>query len=243
MNRLDGKIALITGGARGMGAAEALLFAQAGAKVVITDVDEDDGRAVAQDVGDACQFVRQDVASETDWLRVVEQIVAEHGRIDVLVNNAGIFRVMGIEDTSLEVWDKLVAINQTGTFLGIRSVAPVMKRQRSGSIVNLSSIAGLVGTPRAPAYAATKWAVRGLTRSAALEFAKFGVRVNSVHPGLIDTRMMDELGQTAEELDARVPLGRQGTVDEVAKAVLFLASDDSSHCSGHEFVVDGAMKA
>ena len=150
---------------------------------------------------------------------------------------------MGTEDTTLATWDQLVSINQTGTFLGIRSVVPGMKRNRSGSIINLSSIAGLAGAPSCPAYAATKWAVRGLTKSAALEFAEFGIRVNSVHPGLVDTRMMDEIPQSSEELDARVPLGRQGTVEEVARMVLFLASDDASHCSGHEFVVDGALKA
>ena len=243
MNRLDGKIALITGGARGMGAAEAKLFVEAGATVVITDVDEAEGHATAEEIGEACQFVQQNVALEKDWLRVVTQIEAQHGRLDVLVNNAGIFRVMGTEDTSLEAWDQLVAINQTGTFLGIRSVIPGMKRQNSGSIINLSSIAGLTGTPRAPAYAATKWAVRGLTKSAAAEFAAYGIRINSVHPGLIDTRMMEEMNRTSEELDARVPMGRKGTVDEVARTVLFLASDDASYCSGHEFVVDGAFNA
>lgn len=243
MNRLDEKVALITGGARGMGAAEARLFVEAGARVIITDIDENEGRAVARDVGQACEFVVHDVASEADWNRVIDGILSKHGRIDVLVNNAGIFRVMGTEETSLDVWDQLVSINQTGTFLGIRSVVPAMKKQRSGSIINLSSIAGLAGTPRAPAYAATKWAVRGLTKSAAAEFASHGIRVNSVHPGLIDTRMMNELNETSGELDARVPMGRQGTVEEVALTVLFLASDDSSYCSGHEFVVDGAMKA
>ncbi|MEP1206151.1 MAG: SDR family oxidoreductase [Rhizobiaceae bacterium] len=183
------------------------------------------------------------MASETDWRQIVDHVEGEHGRIDVLVNNAGIFRVMGTEETSIEDWNQLVAINQTGTFLGIRSVAPGMKRRGSGSIINLSSIAGLAGTPCAAAYAATKWAVRGLTKSAALEFAPFGVRVNFVHPGLIETRMMSELDETSDELDARVPLGRQGTVEDVARMVLFLASDDSSYCNGHEFVVDGAIKA
>ena len=243
MNRLDGKIALITGAARGMGAVEADLFIRAGAQVVITDVDESEGQAKAEELGQACQFLPHDVSSEQDWLWVVSQIESEHGRIDVLVNNAGIFQVMGLEETSLEAWDKQVAINQTGTFLGIRSVVPGMKQRGKGSIINLSSIAGLAGTARAPAYAATKWAVRGLSKCAALEFAPYGIRVNSVHPGLIDTRMMDELEETPEELDARVPLGKQGTAEEVARMVLFLASDDASHCSGHEFVVDGAMKA
>lgn len=243
MNRLDNKVALITGGARGMGAAEARLFAQAGATVVITDVDQEEGTRVAKDIGQSCLFLPQNVALEADWARVVADVEKQHGRIDVLVNNAGIFRVMGLEDTTLEIWDQQLAINQTGTFLGIRAVVAGMKKHKGGSIINLSSIAGLGGAARAPAYAATKWAVRGLTKSAALEFAPFGIRVNSVHPGLIDTRMMNELDQSATELDARVPLGKQGTPDEVARMVLFLASDDSSHCSGHEFVVDGAMKA
>lgn len=242
MNRLDGKVALITGGARGMGAAEAALFTQAGATVVITDTDHTLGAQVAEEMA-SCHFLAQNVTKEADWAHVVERIEKDHGRIDVLVNNAGIFRVMGIEATSLEDWEQMIAVNQTGTFLGIRAVAAGMKVRQCGSIINLSSIAGLAGTPRAPAYAATKWAVRGLTRSAALEFAPFGVRVNSVHPGLIDTRMMDELSETSDELDARVPLGKQGTVDEVAKMVLFLASDDSSHCTGQEFVVDGGVKA
>lgn len=243
MNRIDGKIALITGGARGMGAAEAHLFAQAGATVFITDIDASEGQRIANGIGQNCHFLPQDVSQEGDWARVVSEIEGSHGRIDVLVNNAGIFRVMGTLETTLEDWDQLIAINQTGTFLGMRAVVPGMKERQSGSIINLSSIAGLTGTHRAPAYAATKWAVRGMTKSAALEFAPYGIRVNSVHPGLIDTRMMAELGKTAAELDARVPLGRKGTVDEVARMVLFLASDDASHCSGHEFVVDGALKA
>ncbi len=226
-----------------MGASEAQLFVEAGATVFITDVDDAEGVKVATSIGSGCHFLHQDVSNEMDWRSVVAQIEASHGRIDVLVNNAGIFRVMGTLETSLSDWDQMVAINQTGTFLGMRAVIPGMQKQRAGSIINLSSIAGLAGTPRAPAYAATKWAVRGMTKSAALEFAPFGIQVNSVHPGLIDTRMMDEIPQTTEELDARVPLGRQGTADEVAKMVLFLASDDASHCSGHEFVVDGALKA
>ena len=243
MNRLDGKVALITGGARGQGAAEAALFVEAGAKVVITDIDVAEGEAVAAQVGDACRFLPQDVTRENDWERVVADTVDVFGRLDVLVNNAGLFRVVNMQDTTLELWNQLIAVNQTSVFLGMRAVAPVMKKQGTGSIVNLSSIAGLAGTARAHAYGATKWAVRGMTKSAALELAPHGVRVNSVHPGLIDTRMMDELSETSEELDARVPLGRQGTVDEIAKLVLFLASDDSSHCTGHEFVADGAMKA
>ncbi len=243
MNRLDGRIALITGGARGQGAAEAELFLEAGAKVIITDVDEALGAEVAGRLGSGCTFIPQDVSSEGDWDRVVGGTIDLHGRVDVLVNNAGLFRLKGLVETSLDLWHRLVAVNQTGVFLGMRRIAPVMKAQGAGSIINLSSIAGLASAPRAHAYSATKWAVRGMTKSAAVELAPFGVRVNSVHPGLIDTRMMDEMGSTRHRLDGRVPLGRMGTVDEVAQMVLFLASDDSSHCSGHEFVVDGAMKA
>ena len=243
MNRLDGKVALITGGARGQGAAEAALFVEAGAKVVITDIDVAEGEAVAARVGENCRFLAQDVTDENDWKRIVDSTVDMFGRLDVLVNNAGMFRVVSMQDTSLDLWNQLIAVNQTSVFLGMRAVAPVMKQQNAGSIINLSSIAGLGGAARAHAYGATKWAVRGMTKSAALELAPHGIRVNSVHPGLIDTRMMHELSETSEELDARVPLGRQGTVDEIAKLVLFLASDDSSHCTGHEFVADGAMKA
>ena len=242
MNRLDGKTALITGGARGQGAAEAELFIKAGAQVMITDVDEDAGKEVAARLGDACHFMAQDVTDEDGWQAVTEAMVSKLGGIDVLVNNAGIFRVMGLEATELAAWEELVAINQTGVFLGMRAVAPVMKAAGSGSIINISSIAGLGEAHRAFAYAATKWAVRGMTKSAAVDLAPHGVRVNSIHPGLIETRMMDELGVPRADLAARVPLGRLGEVEEIAKLVLFLASDDSSYCSGHEFVADGALK-
>ena len=242
MNRLDGKIAVITGGAQGQGAAEAELFVAAGAQVVITDIDCDGGSATAERLGTACEFVEHDVASEEAWARVVQGIVDRHGCIDVLVNNAGIFRVLGLEETSLEVWNQIVAINQTGVFLGMRTVAPVMKKNKSGSIINISSIAGLTAS-KAHAYGATKWAVRGMTKSAAVELAPFGIRVNSVHPGLIETQMLDEFGAARKALEAKIPLGRTADVIEVARLVLFLASEDSSYCSGHEFVVDGAMRS
>lgn len=243
MNRLDGKVALITGGARGQGEAEAALFVSAGAEVYITDVDEEQGVAVAERLGGACTFLRHDVASPDDWEKVIEAISERHDRIDVLVNNAGIFRVVGLEATSLELWEQIVAINQTGVFLGMKSVIPLMKKSGAGSIVNISSVAGMAATAVAHAYAATKWAVRGMSKSAAVEFAEFGIRVNSVHPGLIDTRMLNEFRSSPERLDTRVPLGRRGTVDEVARLVLFLASDDASYCSGHEYVIDGAFRA
>jgi 3alpha(or 20beta)-hydroxysteroid dehydrogenase len=241
--RIDGKIALITGGARGQGRQEAERFAAEGATVFITDVLDEVGAATANELGDAVTFLHHDVTSEDDWTAVVAGIVEQHGRIDVLVNNAGIFSMTPALDTSIEAWNQMVAINQTGVFLGIRDVGRVMCEQGSGSIINISSIAGLAGVGRAHAYAATKWAVRGMSKSAALEFAAHGVRVNSVHPGIIDTDMLREFGGNLERITESIPMGRTASADEVANVVLFLASDEASYCSGHEFVVDGAMKA
>ena len=184
-----------------------------------------------------------DVTSEDDWAAVIAGIVEQHGRIDILVNNAGIFSMTAALDTSIEAWNQMVAINQTGVFLGIRDVGRVMCEQGSGSIINISSIAGLTGVGRAHAYAATKWAVRGMSKSAAIEFAAHGVRVNSVHPGIIDTDMLREFGGNLERITESIPMGRTASADEVANVVLFLASEEASYCSGHEFVVDGAMNA
>lgn len=243
MNRLDDKVALITGGARGQGAAEAELFVEAGAQVVITDVLDAEGQSAAERLGAACEFLHHDVASESAWADVVDTVTDRHGRIDVLVNNAGIFRTVGLIETSLELWEQMLGINQTGVFLGMRTVAPVMKANGSGSIINISSIAGMKSAAVAHAYAATKWAVRGMSKSAAVELAPHGVRVNSVHPGIIDTAMLDEFGEMRPLVEERIPLGRVATAAEVGKVVLFLASDDSSYCTGHEFVIDGAMTA
>lgn len=243
MNRLDEKVALITGGARGQGAAEAELFMAAGARVVITDVLDDEGAATAQRLGAACEFMHHDVTSEGEWQRVVDSVVERHGQLDVLVNNAGIFRAVGLVETSLEMWEQMVAVNQTGVFLGMKAAAAPMRANGSGSIINISSIAGLRSAAVAHAYGATKWAVRGMTKSAAVELAPFGVRVNSVHPGIIETPMLAEFGELRPGLEERIPMGRVAGADEVAKLVLFLASDDSSYCSGHEFVIDGAMTA
>ena len=240
MNRLDGKVALITGGARGQGAAEAELFAEAGALVVITDV-LDQVHETAESLGDAVEAMNQDVTSEADWARVVDTIVDRHGRLDILVNNAGIFRTVGLVETSMELWTQMVSINQTGVFLGMRTAAVPMKAQGSGSIVNISSIAGMKSAAIAHAYAATKWAVRGMSKSAAVELAPHGVRVNSVHPGIIETQMLEEFGGAREAITERIPLGRTATAGEVADLVCFLASEDSSYCTGQEFVIDGAM--
>jgi 3alpha(or 20beta)-hydroxysteroid dehydrogenase len=241
MGRLDSKIALITGGARGQGAAEAERFVAEGATVYITDVLVEDGEATAERLGAGVNFLEHDVTSEADWAAVVAAVIEAEGRIDVLVNNAGIFKIARALDTSLDDWNRMIAINQTGVFLGIRECGRVMKEQESGSIINISSVAGLGGVGIAHAYAASKWAVRGMTKSAALEFSRCGVRVNSVHPGIIDTDMMRDSG--VPNPTEGIPMGRTGTADEVANMVLFLASDESSYCSGHEFVVDGAMKA
>ncbi|WP_424987466.1 SDR family NAD(P)-dependent oxidoreductase [Microbulbifer sp. S227A] len=242
MNRLDNKIALITGGANGQGAAEAELFIDAGAKVVITDVNSEAGEATAARLGENCAFLQHDVSSQDDWARVVDAVVDLHGRIDVLVNNAGIFRVLGLADTDLGTWEQTVAINQTGVFLGMKAVAPVMQANRAGSIINISSIAGLAAS-KAHAYCATKWAVRGMTKAAAVELGPSNIRVNSIHPGYIETPMLDAFGVPRQELVAKIPFGRTAEVIEVAKVVLFVASDDAGYCTGHEFVVDGAIKA
>lgn len=241
MGRLDGKVTLITGGARGQGAAEAARFAAEGARVYITDVRVEEGLATAGRMGETVSFVKHDVTSEDEWAAVVVGVVEAEGRIDVLVNNAGIFQVARALDTSLDEWNRMIAVNQTGVFLGIRECGRVMKEQGSGSIINISSVAGLGGVGIAHAYAASKWAVRGMTKSAALEFARSGVRVNSVHPGIIETDMMHESG--VSDTLTGIPMGRTGTAEDVANMVLFLASDESAYCSGHEFVVDGAMKA
>ena len=241
MNRLDDKVALITGGARGQGAAEAELFVAAGARVVITDVLDAEGQATAERLGAACEYMHHDVVSEADWATVVDSVVERHGHLDVLVNNAGIFRTVGLIETSLALWQQMLDINQTGVFLGMRTAATAMKTNGSGSIINISSIAGMKSAAIAHAYGATKWAVRGMTKSAAVELAPHGVRVNSVHPGIIDTAMLAEFGDMRDAITERIPLGRVAAADEVGKLVLFLASDDSTYCTGHEFVIDGAM--
>jgi 3alpha(or 20beta)-hydroxysteroid dehydrogenase len=239
MGRLDGRVALITGGARGQGAAEAELFAAEGATVIITDVLQDEGSQTASRLG--VDFQRHDVTSEEEWKVVVDGIVDRHGRLDILVNNAGILLAATLEKTSIEGWDRVIAVNQTGVFLGMRTVAPVMKQQRRGSIVNISSVAGLEGVFGSMAYTASKFAVRGMTKVAAKELGPHNVRVNSIHPGLIDTDMTTDFPK--ERMLRAVPLGREAEPGEVAAMALFLASDEGSYCTGQEFVVDGGMHA
>jgi 3alpha(or 20beta)-hydroxysteroid dehydrogenase len=247
MGRLDGKVAIITGGARGQGAVEARLFAAEGARVMIGDVLDEEGGLVAKSVGDAAVYRHHDVRSESEWEELVDQAVDLFGRLDILVNNAGIFRMAPLASTSAADYMDVVTINQLGTFLGMKAAAPAMARSGGGSIINISSIAGLRGSAGTMAYSASKWAVRGMTKVAALELAPLGIRVNSIHPGIIDTPMLLDLMITTEEervaFGARIPLGRVAQAEQVAKMALYLASDDSDHSTGAEFVVDGGITA
>ena len=246
MGRLEGKVALITGAARGQGEAEARLFAAEGARVYVTDVLDAEGEATAADIGDAATYHHLDVTDEEAWILLREEVLERDGRLDVLVNNAGIFRIMPTALTSEAEYRQIVDINQVGTFLGMKTMIPPMVEAQSGSIVNISSVAGLTGAAGTMAYAASKWAVRGMTKVAAKEVAPFGVRVNSVHPGIIDTPMMAEASPEGNLLDRVVrgiPMGHVAQADDVARLVLYLASDESGYSTGSEFVVDGGMTA
>ncbi len=246
MGRLEGKVAIVTGGARGMGAATCRLFVAEGARVVIGDVLDAEGEALARELGDAVRFMRLDVADEANWVRVTEATMEKFGRIDVLVNNAAVLTFGGITELSTRDFERAVSINLVGTFVGIRTVAPRMIAQKSGSIVNISSVDGLRGVNALAAYVSSKWGVRGLTKVAALELGHQGVRVNSIHPGGVNTAMSNPTGAPLEEINkhyANVPMQRVGLPDEIARATLFLASDEASYCNGAELAVDGGMAA
>jgi 3alpha(or 20beta)-hydroxysteroid dehydrogenase len=244
--RLAGKVALVTGAARGMGEAEARLFAQQGARVLLCDVLDAQGQAVAKEIGDAALYLHLDVTRESDWSRAVEEAEASFGRLDVLVNNAGIVRSAPLEQMSLADYRAVIDVNQVGVFLGMRAAVPAMARAGSGSIVNVSSIDGLTGMNFVIGYVASKFAVTGMTRAAALELAPRGIRVNSIHPGYVDTPMANPAGEERPTLlqrfaAQRVPLGRMARPDEIAQVALFLASDESSYCTGSQFLVDGGV--
>lgn len=244
MGRLDGKVALISGGARGMGAAEARLFAGEGAKVVIADVLDEDGIQVAKEIGKAARFVHLDVTKEGDWDAAVGVATSEFGKLNVLVNNAGIVRMGPWVDTSPEDYMDVININQLGVFLGVRAAIRPMTDAGGGSIVNISSIDGLIGHPMVAGYVSSKFAVRGLTKVAALELAPMNIRVNSVHPGFIDTPMLRMPGLEGFDfapLVKKVPANRLGTPDDIGRLALFLASDDSDYCTGSEFIADGGV--
>ncbi len=247
--RLEGKVALISGGARGMGAAEARFFAREGARVAVGDLLEEEGARLESEIAEAggdCIFIRLDVTSEESWANAVEVTVSRYGRLDVLVNNAGVYQKARVEDTTLEGWDRVMAINATGPFLGTKAAVPAMRDSGGGSIVNISSTAGLVGSLHSTAYTASKGAVRLLTKATAVQYAGDGIRANSVHPGPIDTDMLAAVYSDPEERRlrvSRIPMGREGTVEEVAYGVLFLASDESSFMTGSELVIDGGATA
>lgn len=241
MGRLEGKVCLITGAARGQGAVEAKLFAEEGARVWLADVLDEEGEAMAL----ACKgtYRHLDVRDADAWAALVGELVATEGRLDVLVNNAGIFRANRLESTSVEEFQDVMAVNCLGVFLGMRAVAEAMTASGGGSIVNISSLAGLQAATGAFAYGTSKWAVRGMTKNAAVELARRGVRVNSIHPGLIETDMLEQIQFDRERMTRRVPLGRTADAREVATLALFLASDDSSYSTGSEFIVDGGLNA
>jgi 3alpha(or 20beta)-hydroxysteroid dehydrogenase len=244
MLRFQGKTVLISGGARGQGAVEARMIVAEGGKVVITDVLEAEGQALAAELGAAARFLRHDVTEEAGWAEAVAAAEAmgtgSGGGLHGLVNNAGIYIPKALMDTDATLFERHMRINQLGCFLGMKAVVPAMEQVGGGSIVNISSTAGLRGSPNAIAYSATKWALRGMTKAAAIDLAPRGIRVNSVHPGPIDTEMLKV--RTEEEMQQRVklvPMQRKGTAEEVAMLVLYLLSDDSAYMTGSEMAIDG----
>lgn len=250
MERVAGKIAIVTGGGKGIGHAVAKMLAEEGAQVAVTDIDEAAGRATVDSLtesGHAAAFFEHNVASEEDWERVVEEVQDTFGVPDVLVNNAGIYRIEPIDETTVEDWRQLMDVNVTGVFLGMKHCTPLMREQGQGAVINLSSVAGLVGVSGHACYGASKGAVRTMTKDAAIELAEAGVRVNSVHPAYIDTQMADygaeTQGASKEELDAMHPVGHMGEPDDVAYAVVYLASEESKFMTGAELVIDGGFTA
>ena len=246
MGKLTGKTAIITGGARGMGAATAQLFVEEGAKVVITDILEEDGKATAEALGDAAIFVKHDVRLEADWEQVITAALEAFGAIHILLNNAGIVATGLIEKQGLQVWEDVISINLIGPAIGHRLVIPHMEAAGGGSIINVSSTEGLEGKNGVGAYAASKWGLRGFSKVAAYELGPRGIRVNTIHPGPVNTKIANPMDAPAEVLNplfTYYPLQRLGEPEEVAKLNLFLASDDASFVTGAEISIDGGSSA
>ena len=250
MARLQGKVVIISGGARGQGATEARMFAREGARIVIGDLLDAEGQAVAAEIAESggdCTYVHLDVTSEEDWRTAVETAVSAYGKVDVLINNAGIIESGRVEDLTVEQWDAVLDVNAKGVFLGTKAVIAEMRKAGGGSIINISSTSGIVGSINATAYNASKGAVRLLTKSTAVQYAREGIRANSIHPGPIETDMMQRVWEhplrSREETEARIPMGHVGTVEDVSYAALFLASDESSYMTGSEMVIDGGLTA
>ncbi|MEC6749019.1 glucose 1-dehydrogenase [Marinilactibacillus sp. XAAS-LB27] len=244
MGKLDGKVAIVTGAARGQGEAHVRLFVEEGAKVVFSDILSAQGEALSQELGENVRFIKHDISNADQWNQVVELAEAEFGPVNILVNNAGIDLFRKIEDITIEEYNRVIAINQVGPFMGMKAVLPSMKKADNGSIVNISSINGLRGEFGFVAYDASKFALTGMTKTAAQEFAEHNIRVNSVHPGPIRTPMIDSQEEIAGFIEnVSVPLNRVGESSEVSKMVLFIASDDASYSTGAEFVIDGGITA
>lgn len=238
MGRVADKVVLVTGGARGMGAAHAAALAAEGAKVVIADILEDEGRAVAETLGEAVHFVRLDVTDVSQWETAVSACINLFGGLDALVNNAGIVKLGSLRKLAIADWQQVLDVNLTGAFLGMRAVVEPMIARGGGSIVNISSVEGLAGSSHLHAYVAAKFGLRGITKSAAVELASQGIRVNSIHPGLVHTPMSDGV---TEDFMAPIPMRRGADPAEVSSFVVFLVSDESTYATGAEFVVDGGL--
>lgn len=238
--RVSGKVAFITGGSSGMGASHARMLANHGARVVIADIDERNGKALCAEIGtEVAMFTPLDVSDYDNWVNALQEAVDHYGKLDVLINNAGIFSSGSVENTTLKDWDRTIAIDLTGTFYGMKAALPHLKQNETASIINISSIAGVTGFKNRAAYSAAKWGVQGLTKTAALDLGQYNIRVNSIHPGSVETPLTANL----ERGLGQVPLGRAAHVEEISHLVIYLASDESTFTHGGTFVIDGGETA